>query len=141
MSQMSPRMPPEAPRYELASLIMLILVYQNGFETETLRPKASNHMGGRRGCKPMSPSMPQSGSEVPPSTDVSTSWGEGPWVDEHDEKSGMQAPSCIGRLSPGGWRPRVDELDENQACKFMGASSGSSAASTSCPICALEASG
>ena len=38
---------PEAQRYELASLAMLVFINSNGFETETLRPKDSNHRGGR----------------------------------------------------------------------------------------------
>ena len=45
MTPMSPSMPPEAPRYELASLVMLIFVDQDGFETETLRPRASTTWG------------------------------------------------------------------------------------------------
>ena len=64
MPPMSLRMPAEAPRYELANLLMLIFIDQNCFETETLRPKASNH-GGQEGRQPMSPRMPLGGYDAP----------------------------------------------------------------------------
>ena len=62
---MNPRMHPEDRRYELANLSMLIFIDPNCFETETLRPNASDHMGGRQEeMQPMSPRMPPRGSEA-----------------------------------------------------------------------------
>ena len=39
MPPMNPRMPLKAPTYELANLIVLILIYEHGFETVILRSK------------------------------------------------------------------------------------------------------
>ena len=59
MPPISARMPPEAPRYELASLIMLIFIDRSGFETETSRPKASNRKGGgHEGMQAINPRTP-----------------------------------------------------------------------------------
>ena len=47
MPPISKRIAPEVSRHELE--IKLVFIDQNGFETETLRPKASNYMGGAGG--------------------------------------------------------------------------------------------
>ena len=65
MPPMSPRMPPEAPRHELASLTMLVSIDQHGFETKSSRPKACNHMRGQEGMQPMSARMLPRGGEPP----------------------------------------------------------------------------
>ena len=57
MPPISPRMPPEPPIYELANVIILIFIDQDGFETETLRPKAFKHRGGGQGARGHAPTV------------------------------------------------------------------------------------
>ena len=131
MPPISPRMPPEAPKYEPAGLIMLIFVDQNGFDTKTLRPNASNRGGGKV-CNRSARECSHEGPMLSPSTDGSNNWK--PWVSENGKNQACKLPLVSTSCPIGGWRTWATEHDENQACKLLGVSSGSSAASASCPI-------
>ena len=59
-------------------------------------------------------------------------------IDQHDEACKLSEPlgAFSGSLAASAfyaWMPLADESDANQACKFLGASSGLSAESASCP--------
>ena len=92
MPPLSPRMPPDTPRYELASLIISILIDQRGFETETLRPRPPTTWWARGAATDEPEDAPQEAPRPSAPTDASTNWR--PWADEHDENQACKLPAA-----------------------------------------------
>ena len=83
MPSMSPRTSPKAPRCELVNLLMLIFIDQHEFQTETLRPKTSNHRVGKRRFNRWARRCPEEAPRPQMPTDANTNWK--PWADENDD--------------------------------------------------------